>query len=99
MPSLYYVFSFLFVLLGFSGFLVRHGSFVFLFISLEIILLGFGIGFCFAGFWLLNGFGYVMGLVTITITAVEATIGFGLLVTYHNMFQKSTLKHVMEYVK
>lgn len=75
--------------IGLIGVCTRRGAFVFLFISLELVLLGLGFLFTLLSCYYLDGDGYVMSLVLITVTSVEAVVGLGLLVLYYNLFRNA----------
>jgi NADH:ubiquinone oxidoreductase subunit K len=99
MPSISILISFFIIFIGLLGVCIRRGTFVFLFISLEIALLGFGLAFNLLSFFYSSGEGYVMALALITVTAVEAVVGLGLLVLYYNLFQSANEQFVMYYLQ
>jgi len=76
-------------IIGLIGVCTRRGALVFLFISLELVLLGFGLIFTLLSCYYVDGDGYIMALVLITVTAVEAVLGLGLLVLYYNLFRNA----------
>lgn len=99
MPSFLIFLSFLIFCIGFVGICFRRDTFVFLFINIELVLIGLGLGYCMLSYFLLNGAGYLMALAIITVTAVEAAIGLGLLVLYYNLFQTTTTVQLAYYLR
>jgi len=99
MPSLSLFVSCCVSAIGLLGVCTRRGVFVFLFISLELVLLGFGLLFTLLSCYYLDGDGYVMSLILITITAVEAVIGLGLLVLYYNLFRNAAEYSAVHYLR
>lgn len=99
MPSFLLFLSFSIVGIGFLGICLRRETFVFLFINIELVLIGIGLSYCFLSYFLVDASGYVMALSIITITAVEAAIGLGLLVLYYNLFQNTSDLQLAYYLR
>lgn len=99
MPSILIFLSFLIFCIGLVGICFRRDTFVFLFINIELVLIGIGFGYCMLSYFLLDGSGYLMALAIITVTAVEAAIGLGLLVLYYNLFQSTTTVQLAYYLR
>jgi len=99
MPSVLLSLSFLISCIGLLGICIRRDTFVFLFINIELVLIGLGFGYCMLSYFLVDGSGYLMALAIITVTAVEAAIGLGLLVLYYNLFQSTTITQLAYYLR
>lgn len=88
-------------LIGLLGLAIQvfKTSLLTLYVNAELTLLGLTTIFCVAGALFKESNGYLMTLIIIMITAVEAAIGLGLLVLYYRFFRSTKIKQMVRYLR
>ena len=88
-------------LIGFLGLAIQvfKTSLLTIYINAELTILGLTSVFCVAGALFKESNGYLMTLIIITVTAVEAAIGLGLLVLYYRFFRSTKIKQMARYLR
>ena len=88
-------------LIGLLGLAIQvfKTSLLTIYVNAELTLVGLTTMFCVAGALFKESNGYLMTLIIITVTAVEAAIGLGLLVLYYRFFRSTKIKQMARYLR
>lgn len=88
-------------LIGLFGLAIQvfKTSLLTIYVNAELTILGLTTVFCVAGALFKESNGYLMTLIIITVTAVEAAIGLGLLVLYYRFFRSTKIKQMARYLR
>jgi NADH-quinone oxidoreductase subunit K len=76
---------------GSIGVFLSRKNFIFMLMSLELMLLSVNMLFFFFSLYLDNLFGFVFIFYVLTIAAAETAIGLSLIVVYSNLYKSNTI--------
>jgi NADH-quinone oxidoreductase subunit K len=77
--------------LGSIGIFLSRKNFIFMLMSLELMLLSVNMLFFFFSLYLDNLFGFVFIFYILTVAAAETAIGLSLIVVYSNLYKSTSI--------
>lgn len=79
------IISYLFVILGFYGSIVRRDNLIITLVCLEMALLGVAINFSATGLMLDDFLGQIVFFLLLTLAGVESALGLALIIAYYRL--------------